>query len=76
MCADIWRDAQQGDLDLSLNRYRPLVEGRDQDLFDPLRTLAEEKKQARDTHAFRVVKRFGLPIRTRAEFDSFIIKSV
>ena len=34
ICAEIWRDAQQGDLDLSLNRYRPLVEGRDQDLLD------------------------------------------
>ena len=30
ICAEIWRDSQQGDLDLSLNRYRPLVEGRDQ----------------------------------------------
>ena len=34
ICVEIWRDAQQGDLDLSLNRYRPLVEGRDQDLLD------------------------------------------
>ena len=33
ICAEIWRDAQQGDLDLSLNRYRPLVERRDQDLL-------------------------------------------
>jgi len=72
ICAEIWRDAQQGDLDLSLNRYRPLVEGRDQDLLDALRSLAEEKRQARVTHAFRVVKRFGLPIRTRAEVDRFL----
>ena len=63
---------QQGDLDLSLNRYRPLVEGRDQDLLDALRRLSEEKKQARVTHAYRVVKRFGLPIRTRAEVDRFL----
>ena len=42
ICAEIWRDAQQGDL--SLNRYRPLVEGRDQDLLDALSSLAEEKK--------------------------------
>ena len=28
ICAENWRDAQQGDLDLSLNRYRPLVVGR------------------------------------------------
>ncbi len=34
ICVEIWRDAQQGDSDLSLNRYRPLVEGRDQDLLD------------------------------------------
>ena len=56
ICAEIWRDAQQGDLDLSLNRYRPLVEGRDQDLLDALRSLAEEKRQARVTHTYRVVK--------------------
>ena len=71
ICAEIWRDAQQGDLDLSLNRYRPLVEGLDQDLLDALRALAEEKKQARATHAYRFVKRFGLPIRTRAEVGCF-----
>lgn len=51
------------------------MEGRDQDLLDALKPLAEEKKQARVTHAYRVVKRFGLPIRTRAEVDSFIIKA-
>ena len=72
ICAEIWRDAQQGDLGLSLNRYRPLVEGRDQDLLDALRALALEKSQARVTHAFRVVKRFGLPIRLRAEVDRFL----
>ena len=27
ICAKIWRDVQQGDLDLSLNGYRSLVEG-------------------------------------------------
>ena len=53
ICSEIWRNAQQGDLALSLNRYRPLVEGRDQDLLDALRALAEEKKQARVTHAYR-----------------------
>ena len=72
ICAEIWRDAQQGDLDLSLNRYRPLVKGRDQDLLDALRSLAEEKRQARVTHAYRVVMRFGLPIRTKAEVDRFL----
>ena len=48
------------------------MEGRDQDLLDALRRLSEEKKQARVTHAYRVVKRFGLPIRTKAEVDRFL----
>ena len=48
------------------------MEGRDQDLLDALRRLSEEKRQARVTHAYRVVKRFGLPIRTRAEVDRFL----
>ena len=49
------------------------MEGRDQDLLDALSSLAEEKRQARVTHAYRVVKRFGLPIRTRAEVDRFLV---
>ena len=69
ICAEIWRDAQQGDLDLSLNRYRPLVERGETRTCS---MLAEEKRQARVTHAYRVVQRFGLPIRTRAEVDRFL----
>ena len=46
ICAELWRDAQQGDLDLSLNRYCPLVEGQDQDLLDALRSLSEENRKA------------------------------
>ena len=49
ICSEIWRDSQQGDLDLSLNRYRPMVAGRDQDLLDPLRQLSGEKNQTRIT---------------------------
>lgn len=45
ICAEILRDAQQGDLDLYLNRYRPLVKVRDQDLLYVLRLLVEEKKK-------------------------------
>ena len=59
-------------MDLSLNRYRPLVEGRDIHLLEGLAQLSEEKKQARVTHAYRVVKRVGLAIRRRAEFDRFL----
>ena len=45
---------------------------RDRDLLDALRQLSEEKKQARVIHTYRVVQRFGLPIRTRAEVGSFL----
>ena len=48
------------------------MEGRDQDLFAALRSLAEEKRQARVTHAYRVVKWFGLSIRTKSEVDRFL----
>ena len=44
ICAWIWRDALQRDLDLSLNRLCPLVEERDQDLLHALRSLLGNKK--------------------------------
>ena len=39
ICAEIWRDVQQGDLDLSLNRSRPLVGDRDQDLLERISAI-------------------------------------
>ena len=39
--AEIWSDYQQGDLDLTLNRYRLLVDGKDLDLLDGLKELME-----------------------------------
>ena len=39
ICAEIWRDVQQGDLDLSLNRSRPLVGARDQDLLERISAI-------------------------------------
>ena len=56
ICAEIWRDAQQGGLELPLNRYCLLVEGQDQDLLDARNPFSEEKRQARLTHTRRVVK--------------------
>ena len=56
ICAEIWRDAQQGGLELPLNRCCLLVEVQDQDLLDARNPFAEEKKQARLTNARRVVK--------------------
>ena len=67
------RDAQKRDLDSSLNLNRPQVEWQAQDVFYALRFLAEEKKQSRVTHTYRVVMRFGLPIRKRAVVDSLLL---
>ena len=57
--AEIWSDFQQGDLDLTLNRYLPLVDGKDLDLPDGLKQLMERSKQGRVIHAYRTVLRFG-----------------
>ena len=70
--AEIWSDFQQGQLDWSLSRYQPLVEGKDPELLDALRVLMEEKRQGRTTHAYRLVRRYGEPIRTQAEVEGFV----
>ncbi len=48
------------------------MEARDQDLLNALKSLAEEKRKVRVTHAYRVVTRFELPIRTKAKVDRFL----
>ena len=65
--AEIWRDYQQGQLDWSLCRYKPLVEGKDPELLKALETLMERKRQGRTTHTYRVVRRYGGALRTNAE---------
>ena len=59
-------------MDWSLSRYQPLVEGKDPDLLDALERLMEEKRQGRTTHAYRLVRRYGEPIRTQAEVEAFV----
>ena len=70
--AEIWSDFQQGQLDWSLSRYQPLVEGKDPELLDALERLMKEKRQGRTTHAYRLVRRYGEPIRTQAEVEAFV----
>lgn len=70
--AEIWSDFQQGDLDLTLNRYRPLVDGKDLDLLDGLKQLMERTKQGRVIHAYRSVLRFGSPLKTTQEIRAFV----
>ncbi|KZR70212.1 site-specific integrase [Prochlorococcus sp. MIT 1303] len=70
--AQIWSDFQQGRLDQSLHRYKPLVEGQEPDLLAALKALMDEKRQGRVTHAYRVLKRYGAGLRTWQEVQTFL----
>jgi len=70
--AEIWSDYQQGTLDWTLNRYKPLVEGKDPELLKALEELMLRKRQGRVTHAYRVVRRYGKPLRTKGEVAAFL----
>ena len=70
--AEIWSDYQQGDLDQTLNRYRPLVDGKDVDLLDGLKELTERTKQGRVIDAYRAVLRYGSPLKTIQDVRTFV----
>ena len=72
IAAEIWRDYQQGTLDWSLQRYKPLVKGQDPDLLAALEDLMLRKRQGRVTHAYRVLKRYGGALRTDADVAGFL----
>ena len=60
--AEILRDTKRGELDTSFSRYRPQVEEPEPDLLQGLKRLMESKSQARVTHAYRTVQRYGRSI--------------
>ena len=70
--AEIWSDYQQGTLDWSLNRYKPLVEGKDPELLKALEELMLRKRQGRTTHAYRVLRRYGGALRSEGEVSAFL----
>ncbi len=70
--AEIWSDYQQGALDWTLSRYEPLVDGKDPELLKALEELMLRKRQGRVTHAYRVIKRYGKPLRTKSEVVAFL----
>ena len=73
IAAEIWSDIQRGELDASLSRYRPLVEEEESDLIRGLKHLMEIKRQARVTHAYRTVLRYGRSIRTSTEAEGVVV---
>ena len=70
--AEIWSDYQQGTLDWSLSRYKPLVKGQDPELLQALEDLMLRKRQGRTTHAYRVLRRYGGALRSEGEVSAFL----
>ena len=72
LSAKIWSDYQSGVFDPSLRIYQPLSQGQDAALLERLRINAETLRQKRAIHAYRVVKRYGKPLRSLTDTQEFI----
>ncbi len=72
LSAQIWSDFHSGSFDTSLRVYQPLVNGSDVALLERLKTNAELRRQKRAIHAYRVVKRYGRPLKTLSDTQDFI----
>ncbi len=70
--AQIWSDFQQGTFDRSLMAYQPLINGKEVGLLEALKARAESKRQSAAIHAYRVLQRYGLPLRTRSDAEAFL----
>jgi integrase len=72
LSARIWSDFQSGAFDRSLRIYQPLSQGQDAALVERLKINAETLRQKRSIHAYRVVKRYGKPLRSLTDTQEFI----
>ena len=72
IAAQIWSDYQQGSFDRSLMAYQPLVNGKQVGLLKALRVRAKSKRQASAIHAYKLLERYGKPIRTRSDAEEFL----
>ena len=70
--AQIWSDYQLGVFDRRLTAYQPLVGGKQVGLLEALRVRAEGKRQAAAIHAYKLLERYGKPIRTRSDAEEFL----
>ena len=70
--AQIWSDYQQGSFDRSLMAYQPLINGKEVGLLEALRVRAETKRRAAAIHAYRLLQRYGQPIRNRSDAEAFL----
>ena len=72
IAAQIWSDYCQGSFDRSLMAYQPLIGGKEMGLLEALRVRAETKRQAAAIHAYKLLQRYGLPIRNRSDAEAFL----
>ena len=72
IAAQIWSDYQQGVFDRSLMAYQPLINGKEVGLLEALKARAEQKRQAAAIHAYRLLQRYGKPIRNRSDAEGFL----
>ena len=72
IAAQIWSDYCQGTFDRSLMAYQPLLNGKEVGLLEALRVRAETKRQAAAIHAYRLLQRYGKPIRNRSDAEGFL----
>ena len=72
IAAQIWSDYCQGTFDRSLMAYQPLINGKEVGLVEALRVRAETKRQAAAIHAYKLLQRYGLPIRNRSDAEAFL----
>jgi integrase len=70
--AQIWSDYQQGTFDRSLMSYQPLINGQELGLLEALRIRAEQKRQSAPIHAYKLMKRYGRPVRNRSDSEAFL----
>jgi len=52
--------------------YQPLINGKEVGLLEALRVRAETKRQAAAIHAYKLLQRYGLPIRNRSDAEEFL----
>ena len=57
--AEIWSDYQQGTLDGTLSRYKPVLEGKDPELLKALEELMHRKRQGRHSRLLECAQTAG-----------------
>ena len=70
--AQIWSDFQAGQLDPTLQRYQTQTTAEDVDLLKALKVLVDRQPYGRVAHAYKVVQRYGHPIRSAVEVSAFL----